>query len=378
MKILINIFKIFIFADYSFKYPKKNKIVLWDDNLKKFLEPYVKNQNFTVLHNRGKNYNFLILLKTLLKKGPFFRGIDYFNTFLLYVEPKILITFTDNNDVFYRIGNFKNIKKIFIQNGYRTETKEDVFFNKKKLKIEKKDLKVDYMLTFNEKVGKKYQEFINGQYKVIGSFRSNRFKIYKKKSIDILFISHWRAHLNYMVTPTFSFKKWLSLHSSILKNVHSFAKSENLNLVVYGKYKDEKEKKFFKNILGPEKNWRFLNNDRMRSYHYCDMSKLVISSVSTLGYEAISRSSKVAIFNTFNQDNSSKSKNFCWPYRTKKDGPFWTSNLSKSSCNKLLKKMFRLKMSSWKKIRAQNFDKVLKYDEDNKIFKVLLKKLSKN
>ena len=67
-------------------------------------------------------------------------------------------------------------------------------------------------------------------------------------------------------------------------------------------------KKFFKNILGPEKNWRFLDNDRMRSYHYCDMSKLVISSVSTLGYEAISRSSKVAIFNTFNQDNSSKSK----------------------------------------------------------------------
>ena len=37
------------------------------------------------------------------------------------------------------------------------------------------------MLTFNEKVGKKYQEFINGNYKVIGSFRSNRFKIHKKK-----------------------------------------------------------------------------------------------------------------------------------------------------------------------------------------------------
>ena len=76
-----------------------------------------------------------------------------------------------------------------------------------------------------------------------------------------------------------------------------------------------KEKKIFlKNILGPEKNWSFLDNNRLRSYHYCDMSKLVVSSVSTLGYEAISRSSKVAIFNIFNRDNSSKSKNFCWPY----------------------------------------------------------------
>ena len=378
MKSLINIFKIIIFADYSFKYPKKNKIVLWDDNLKEFLEPYVSKKNFTILYSRGKNYNILILLKTLFTKRIFFRGIDYFNTFLSYVEPKILITFTDNYDIFYRIGNFKNIKKIFIQNAYRTETKEDIFFYKKKLKEEKKNLKVDYMLTFNEKVGQKYIEFIRGKNKVIGSFRSNRFKILKKKKIDILFISHWRAHLDYMVTPTFSFKKWLSLHSSIVKNVHSFAKSENLNLVIYGKYKDEREKNFFKNILGPEKNWTFLDNDRMRSYHYCDMSKLVISSVSTLGYEAISRSSKVAIFNIFNKDKSSKSKNFCWPYMTKKDGPFWTSNLSKSSCDKLLKKMFKLDIKTWKKMRAQNFDKVLSYDKNNKKFMKLLKKLSKN
>ena len=378
MKTLINILKIIIFADYSFKFPKKNKIVLWDDNLKEFLEPYVKHKNFTVLHSRGKSYNFLILLKTLLNKGIFFSGIDYFNTFLLYVEPKILITFTDNYDIFYRIGNFKNIKKIFVQNGYRTETKEDVFFNKKKLKKEKKDLKVDYMLTFNEKVGKKYQEFINGNYKVIGSFRSNRFKIHKKKKIDILFISHWRAHLNYMVTPTLSFKKWLSLHSSLVKKVHNFAKSENLNLVVYGKYKDEREKNFFKNILGPEKNWSFLDNNRLRSYHYCDMSKLVVSSVSTLGYEAISRSSKVAIFNIFNRDNSSKSKNFCWPYKIKKEGPFWTSDLSESSCNKLLKKLLTLNHKSWEKIKKENFKQILSYDENNQKFKRLFKKLIKN
>ena len=69
------------------------------------------------------------------------------------------------------------------------------------------------------------------------------------------------------------------------------------------------------------------------------MSKLVVSSVSTLGYEAISRSSKVAIFNIFNKDNLSKSKNFCWPYQINKEGPFWTSSLSNSSCEKLLYKL---------------------------------------
>jgi surface carbohydrate biosynthesis protein len=375
---LINIFKIIIFANFSFKLPKKNKIVLWDDNLKEFLEVYVKKDKFTILYSRGENYNILILLKTLLKNGPFFSGIDYFNTFLSYVEPKLLITFTDNYEIFYKIGNFKNIKKIFIQNAYRSETKEDVFFKQKQLKKQKKNLKVDYMLTFNEKIGKKYSEFVEGQYKVIGSFRSNRFKILKRKKIDILFISHWRAHSNYMVTPTLSFNKWLSLHSSLVKKVQNFAKSQNLNLVVYGKYKDDREKNFFKNILGPEKNWSFLDNNRLRSYHYCDMSKLIVSSVSTLGYEAISRSSKVAIFNIFNRDNSSKSKNFCWPYKIRKEGPFWTSDLSESSCNKLLKKLLILDLKSWEKIKKKNFGQVLSYNKNNTKFTKLLKKLIKD
>ena len=57
MKTIINILKIIIFADYSFNFPKKNRIVLWDDNLKEFLEHYVKKENFTVLYSRGKNYN---------------------------------------------------------------------------------------------------------------------------------------------------------------------------------------------------------------------------------------------------------------------------------------------------------------------------------
>ena len=42
MKSIINIFKIIIFADYSFNFSEKNKIVLWDDNLKEFLETYIK------------------------------------------------------------------------------------------------------------------------------------------------------------------------------------------------------------------------------------------------------------------------------------------------------------------------------------------------
>ena len=377
MSNFLRILKIIIFADYSFKFPKKNKIVLWDDNLKEFLETYVNKKKFTLLYSRGKKYNLFILFKTFIKKGIFFSGVDYFDTFLSYVDPKILITFSDNYETFYKIGNFNKIKKISIQNAYRTNTREDIFFLKEKLKKDR-NLKADYILTFNNKVGQNYLEFVKGRYKVIGSFRSNRFRIKKKKKIDILFISQWREHENYFVTPTLSFQKWLSIHSKVLRNVYNFAKSQNIHLKIYGKYKDEREKKFFQDILGSKKDWSFIYNDRMKSYHICDMSKLVVSSVSTLGYEAISRSSKVAIFNVFNLDKYSKSKNFCWPFKIKKEGPFWTSNLSQSSCNRLLKKLHELDMKSWKKIRNKNFNKILKYDQDNTKFKKIIKGLLKN
>ena len=46
MKTLINILKIIIFADYSFKFPKKIRLFCGMIH-KKFLEPYVKHKNFT-------------------------------------------------------------------------------------------------------------------------------------------------------------------------------------------------------------------------------------------------------------------------------------------------------------------------------------------
>ena len=62
----------------------------------------------------------------------------------------------------------------------------------------------------------------------------------------------------------------------------------------------------------------------------------------------------------------------------KNEGPFWISNLSKSSCKKLLKRLLELDMNSWNKIRNKNFNKVLKYDEGNKKFKKLLYQLIRN
>ena len=40
IKKLINFFKIIIYADYSFSYPSKKKVLLFDDNLEIFKKIY--------------------------------------------------------------------------------------------------------------------------------------------------------------------------------------------------------------------------------------------------------------------------------------------------------------------------------------------------
>ena len=179
IKKLINFFKIVIYADYSFSYPSKKKVLLFDDNLEIFLRKYIPMSNYTILFSRHKKYNCLILIKLLIQFK--LSSLNYFNEFINHVKPKIIITFSDNYRLFYKIKPPHGSKKIFIQNAYRTATREDIFYHTNFLKKQKSLNFVDYMFVFNKRVGQEYKKFINGDIKEIGSFRSNFFKISKAK-----------------------------------------------------------------------------------------------------------------------------------------------------------------------------------------------------
>ena len=65
------------------------------------------------------------------------------------------------------------------------------------------------MLVFNKKIGDKYKNFINGNIRIIGSFKSNAFKVnLKKKKYDILYISSWRdRNKDWKLTDTVDLQK---------------------------------------------------------------------------------------------------------------------------------------------------------------------------
>lgn len=371
-------FNIIFHSNFSLKYPKKSNIVLFDDNLSEFLDKYFK-EKYTILYARQKKYNLRIVLKVLLKNKIRFTSLDYYNEYIKYVNPKIILTFSDNFSNYYKIIKNHKTKKIFIQNANRTSTEEDIFAQSKLLEKTKKIQNVDHMLVFNEKVGKIYEKFITGKHTVIGSFRSNSYKKVKGKNFDLFFISTWRDHaLDFPITNSIPWKKFLDTHIKLIRYIYEYTKKNNRHLTIYGKNKDEKEKEFFINILGKEnKYWRYLSNTRENSYNNLDKSKLVISSISTLGFECLARDTKVAFFNVCNFDKSTESKKFGWPYNLPKNGPFWTNELSQKSCDNFLNQVSKIKRNKWNNLKKK-YSFLIKYDENNKIFVKLVNKILKS
>ena len=105
--------------------------------------PYLKVNGFEILETRKKLINVYVIMK-LLCKGKKVDGVNYFLEYIKIVNPKIIISFTDNSIFLYRIKNFfPKIKILVVQNGMRN----NIFFNT--LKADK-TLKSDVIFTWEK------------------------------------------------------------------------------------------------------------------------------------------------------------------------------------------------------------------------------------
>merc|ERR1711991_1044691 len=85
-----------------------------------------------------------------------FKMIYYIHHYIKTVNPKIIITFTDNSIFFYKLKkDFPNIKFIAVQNGYRRRV-GDIYDN---LSKNKDKLMADYIFTFGKLTGDTYSKY---------------------------------------------------------------------------------------------------------------------------------------------------------------------------------------------------------------------------
>ena len=238
-----------------------------------------------------------------------------------------------------------------------------------------KKFNVDYILTFNNDIGKKFCSFINGKSFTIGSFKSNsyKFKRYKKK-FDLLYISSYRSNVNQRMTPNLTWSEFDRPQRILVKNLQIYAKKNKMNLSICARRGinsgADNEKKYYQDILG-NSGWNFLPRDdyRFKSYQYIDQAKVSITINSTLGYESFARGNRAAFFSIRPREKILKTVKFAWPINIPNKGFFWTNNLSREACFKVMNNVTKCSEKKWKKIYKRYSKKIMSKNENNLKFR---------
>jgi surface carbohydrate biosynthesis protein len=365
--------KFFFFIFYSkfvFLPPQKKKYLFYDGAFNQFFikRTFPKN-SYSILYTRGEIFNLFIIIKNFLSFK--FSLIKYFETYIKYIDPKFIITFIDNNILFFKLQLSNNIIKISIQSAWRTSVDDDIInFDKNHYK---KKFQTNFFLTYNNSIGKIYSKFLDGKNISIGSFQSNTIKVFKEKKIfDILYISSWsNVNDNFKIYNKLTWLDFDKPQKDLVLNLYNYSLKYKKNFYILGKRNDPNEKKYYQKILG-KKNWRYLSRSKSHgfdSYRYVDLSKIVITMNSSLGYESISRGNKTIFFSIREKSFNLNSLRFGWPKKVANKGIFWTDKLSYNECERLINRVLRYNTKDWNKIVRKYSNKFIELDEGNKILK---------
>lgn len=369
---MIRYLKILINAKYEFKKPKKSKYLIFDYHNSFIFYKYLR-EDYTILYCRFEKINLYVLIINLLK-GKFSK-LDYYNSFVKFVNPKIIFSGIDNNPNFYLLNKDNHQMKFLVQNQWKSGIYDRGIFLDKR--VEAKKYSMDKVFVFNNFIGEYFKKLNPVEIISIGSFKSNLYKIKKiEKIYDLLFISSWSdMKLNYQFSESMDFRKYSSLQLETLKNIGQYAKEKNLKIYILGKksgISENKEYNFYKEIFKNNK-WNYLKRDKISSYHKVDRAKIVLNFHSTLGYESLSRGNKTIFFDPFS--NYIKTVNFGWPYKNfKKNGIFWTQDVTFKNIKKIIDNLRNINESKFKKICNEYCKKTMLYDYDNKKFQSMFSK----
>ena len=346
-------------------FPKKSSILIYDINKLDIITEFINKRNFEVLNIRNE-LNFLVSVICFVKLK--FKKIDYIEEYIKLVNPKIVITLTDNDIIFYEIKKKykKKLTIVAIQNGYRSISND--LFGQLQCYNNKSNLSSDWILTFSETIGAEYEKYISTKTLAIGNIYNNKKpKDFSKKILNnsILLISQW-AEGNYEDNKILMF---------LFRFLKDYASKKNKKLGVLLRNNNNYEKNFFKSD-GNENFQLIKKNNLNNSYYWIDKYETIATIDSTLGYESLSRGNKTVFFNIRSNYNGNKGYSFGWPNVFSKQGIIWTDKNDIRYFEEILDNTFQISNENWNtQIEKNKLKNIILYDRDNVIFKNFLKRI---
>ncbi|MDG6218593.1 MAG: hypothetical protein QCI00_04035 [Candidatus Thermoplasmatota archaeon] len=306
----------------TFNRPKKSHVLIIDEVGSAFLSEHVLNEiDHTILPIRGEKYFFnpkiiirflliylkklfhrIILRKDLWDLGPL---RAYALACIYYINPKIVLTFIDNNPVFYWLSDKYTSATFFaIQNGSRVMNKKMDYssrdLDRLLLQFIKEDGKKIHYISFGtleSSFYKKYGANIKKYYPV-GSVKGShyRYNIIQKSphiKYTLCLISQYRKNImNGSSYPEFKNSLQI-LESFVLK----FIQETGVSLCIALASEEQEEFNYFANKFGKQATIIKNKKELFTTYEIMSKSEVILSFNSTAAIEAFGWGKKILLCN---------------------------------------------------------------------------------
>ena len=379
----------FLFTPKEWYPPRLCEVLIYDGVDKQYIEPYLKDRSFSVLFIRGESINMLCLLRSIATRY-FWQGRAlhaYIQAFIKASKPKLILTLIDNNSNFYELSKNSGVTTMFIQNGTRG-VGDDIFGDI--YSLDSLDNHVDHMLVFGSAIGKKYRSFISGETTIIGSFRNNHInKSINAKSSSVLFISEYKTRDKNI--PTFftggdgvlvSYDDFFSSEYKVLNFLTQWCSENHKLLTIAGRHGpayspklEAGEKNFYSSMLDKCSYNLISRSSKYSTYQLIDSAEIVVSIDSTMGYEAMARGKKTALFSCRGINIKDKWLNFGWPAELPDNGPFWSNHQDEKQFKRIMDYLCTVSDQEFKETWQQYALEIMDYDPGNTHFIALLDRI---
>jgi surface carbohydrate biosynthesis protein len=378
-----NYLRLFLLAEKDWRKPERKPILIFDGRTGQPLLNYIDPAHASLLYDWRERSNLYVFLRCVLSLR--LSALQYAKHYVAAVHPTAVITLSDNSATFYELkAFFPDITMVSIQFSWRGE--ETDIFHHFKTRAPGTRLGVDYVLAYNQEVGRLYQRYVGGKALPIGSLINNHFGRAEKIDLrSLVFISEFRPRTSHVTddlkTKTGEKATWdhiYSLERMVLPFLADYCRSKGLTFTVCGaKTRDHAlEREFYAGLLG-DRPWQWVPRTSWYSnYGVIKGAGFVVYINSTLGYESLARGKKVACLSARgNWYQDSTSWKFGWPSKLPDTGPFWTNHADVEEFRRVLDYATSVSDPEWLQTWRQFGPQIMAYDEGNSHLVSLLRGL---
>ena len=174
--------------------PQRRSVLLIDPSGIDILTHFIAIQDIEILD--FEETNIWIFIRTILRMQ--FSTSAYVVTYIQMMQPKVVMTFIDNDVNFYKLKSMCiQTKFVAIQNGVRanySSSPTSGFFDKLSLASKDKKLSADYFCAFGGAAAAQISQFVQCEQISIGSLKNNLFVSHENSqtaSYDVVLISQY-------------------------------------------------------------------------------------------------------------------------------------------------------------------------------------------